>query len=116
VSRSVVAFLAMLLAAGSPAAAQTGRIEGSTETDGRYRISSVAAGTYALDVRRIGYRTRRVPGVAVTAGEAATADVRLFASPFQLDAVVVTGIVDPTQRKWGQVCAEQIRISREEFV
>ena len=64
--------------------------------DGRYVLNRVPAGTHRVQVRRLGFQFRDVPNVVVAAGERVTLDVRLRAAPLQLEAVVSTGVVDPT--------------------
>jgi TonB-linked SusC/RagA family outer membrane protein len=68
----------------------------STSDNGRFSISGVSAGTHTLETRRVGYRTARLPNVAVTAG--GTTDVTIRTSPIALtlEAVITTGVVDPT--------------------
>jgi TonB-linked SusC/RagA family outer membrane protein len=63
--------------------------------DGRYSIARVPAGTHTIQVRRVGYSPREVR-VTVAAGEAASLNVALRSAPLQLEAVVTTGVVDPT--------------------
>src|SRR5690606_37318310 len=53
-------------------------------------------GTHAIQVRRIGFIQRDVPGVVVTAGATTTLNVTLRSAPLQLQAAVTTGLVDPT--------------------
>jgi iron complex outermembrane receptor protein len=65
-----------------------------TGDDGRYRISGVAAGTYALRVTRIGQRAREVQNVVVQGGAEAAADVRLEGT-----AVALTGVVVSASRR-----------------
>jgi outer membrane receptor for ferrienterochelin and colicins len=65
-----------------------------TGDDGRYRISGLAAGTYALRVTRIGQRAREVPNVVVQGGAEAAADVRLEGT-----AVALTGVVVSASRR-----------------
>jgi outer membrane receptor protein involved in Fe transport len=84
--------------AGASVAIAATRWRATTGEDGRYRLEEVAAGTYTLTVRRIGYVTSTV-SVTVTADREATADVRLEVSVTPLDAVVVTGTVSPAQQK-----------------
>ena len=71
-------------------------IGGMSGAEGRYTITNVPAGTHTLEVRRLGYAPRQVPGIVVTAGGRTTADIRLRAAALQLEAVVSTGVVDPT--------------------
>jgi hypothetical protein len=72
------------------------RLGATSGADGRYTIVNVPAGTHTVLVRRLGFVQREIPGVAVTAGGRVTADVRLRATALQLEAVVTTGVVDPT--------------------
>src|SRR2546430_8309325 len=60
-----------------------------TRQDGQYRIPSVAAGRYTLQVRLIGYATVSQP-VSVAAGETAAVDFVLSEAAVPLEAVVVT--------------------------
>ena len=110
-----VGLVAALVAVGSPALAQTGRIDGTvtaaegarplpgvqvrvvgttagavTREDGAYTIT-VQPGTYTLRATRIGFAPDSVTGVVVTAGGSATADFRLQVSATQLQAVVSVG-------------------------
>ena len=65
-----------------------------TGDDGRYRISGLAAGTYALRVTRIGQRAREVQNVVVQGGAEAAADARLEGT-----AVALTGVVVSASRR-----------------
>ena len=69
-----------------------------TSEDGMYRIADVAAGSYTLAARRIGYSQVTRP-IAVAENEQVTADVTLEAAAGKLDQVVVTGTVAPTEVK-----------------
>jgi outer membrane receptor for ferrienterochelin and colicins len=117
--RSISRFLCLLFVTATTARAQTGAIAGrvtdSTTTaplsgatitalsgmsaagsatsgeDGSFRIVNLAAGTYVLSVRQLGYSERRVAGVRVEAGGTAQLDVRLSTTSTQLNPVVVTG-------------------------
>ena len=88
---------------GAALAGATVVVEGSRQSvttgqDGRYRIAGLAAGTYTLRARYIGY----APGVApvtVSAGQEATADFTLEKSVQRLDEVVTTGTLIPTEVK-----------------
>jgi len=71
------------------------RLGAVTDDAGRYTIVGVPDGTHTLEVRRLGFRALTVPNVRV-AGGAATADIRMSPAPLSLEAVVTTGVVDPT--------------------
>ncbi|HEY9448215.1 MAG TPA: SusC/RagA family TonB-linked outer membrane protein [Gemmatimonadaceae bacterium] len=72
------------------------RIGALTDAAGKYAINGVPAGTHSIETRRIGYAPKIVPNVSVTAGATATVDVQLKAAALTLEAVVTTGVVDPT--------------------
>ncbi|MBA3890216.1 MAG: SusC/RagA family TonB-linked outer membrane protein [Gemmatimonadaceae bacterium] len=72
------------------------RYGASTNDAGQYVIAGVPAGTYAVEGRRVGYRIGRAAGVAITSGASATVDLRMATVPLSLEAVVTTGVVDPT--------------------
>jgi TonB-linked SusC/RagA family outer membrane protein len=122
VNARAIVFALSILTLAAPAAAQTGQITGTvsdsvtgqpvanadvivvgtvhrtrTRDDGTYAIAGVVPGSYVLEVRRLGYQARRRPGVEVPAGGAVTADVRLAPSVFQLQEVVVTGVLGETE-------------------
>jgi outer membrane receptor protein involved in Fe transport len=90
-------------AGNTPLAGATVLVDGTRRTatagnDGRFRIGDVPAGTYTVRARYIGY----APGVAsvtVSAGQEATADFSLEKSAQQLNEVVTTGTVVPTEVK-----------------
>jgi TonB-linked SusC/RagA family outer membrane protein len=71
------------------------RLGATTDEAGRFTISGVADGTYTLEVRRLGFRALTVPNVRVTSGSA-TVELKLNPAPLTLEAVVTTGVVDPT--------------------
>ncbi|MGH7516864.1 MAG: TonB-dependent receptor [Gemmatimonadales bacterium] len=88
---------------GSSLVGATVTIEGTrrsatTDAEGRYRIGGLAPGGYTLRARYIGYTPAAV-SVMVGAGEEATADFALARSPHELDQVVVTGTIVPTELK-----------------
>jgi TonB-linked SusC/RagA family outer membrane protein len=120
--RSRHASLAWLVIVAVPLQAQTGRITGivtdstagrpvanaevsvvgtarraTTIETGAYAIDNVPAGTYVVAARRIGYVGARRGGVVVTADATTTVDFRLRVSVFQLQEVVVTGVVGETE-------------------
>ena len=122
-SRRLGLVLAALFAFGTAAGAQTttGRVTGtvvdsasgrplaavqvmvvgtrfgaSTNDAGQYAIAGVPAGTYMIEGRRVGYRVGRAANVVVTSGASATANLAMATIPLSLEAVVTTGVVDPT--------------------
>ncbi len=84
--------------AGATVVVQGTSHSATTGGDGRYRIADVAPGMYTVRARYIGY----APGTAsvtVSADQAATADLALEKSAQQLNEVVTTGTVVPTEVK-----------------
>ncbi|SNC77486.1 iron complex outermembrane recepter protein [Hymenobacter gelipurpurascens] len=80
---------------GQPAASVSVGIQGSsrgadTDANGNYRIGGLAAGTYSLGVRLIGFGAQE-RDVIVTAGQTTTQDFQLSESQQQLKEVVVEG-------------------------
>lgn len=73
-----------------------GRLGATSDAEGRYNINNVPAGTHVLDARRLGFRQISHPGVVVTAGNVTTVNLKLSAVALTLEAVVSTGVVDPT--------------------
>ncbi|MGQ0643824.1 MAG: TonB-dependent receptor domain-containing protein [Gemmatimonadaceae bacterium] len=67
--------------------ATTGVLSGA---NGGYRVSNLQPGTYTVQVSRIGFQMRRVPGVNVTAGGTATVDVPMTVIVTELNPVVTT--------------------------
>lgn len=66
--------------------------------DGRYRIGALPPGKYAVRARYIGYVPASID-VVVVPGEEVTADFALQRSAQELDQVVVTGTIVPTEVK-----------------
>jgi TonB-linked SusC/RagA family outer membrane protein len=88
-------------ASGRPLAAVQVLVSGTrfgtaTNDAGQYSIAGVPAGSYTLEGRRVGYRLARVANVRVTDGATVTADFRMTTVPLSLEAVVTTGVTDPT--------------------
>lgn len=80
---------------GAPVAAAQVQVAGLalgtvSADDGTYRISNVPVGTYTIVVRRIGYLERRLPGVTVSAGATATANIELRDNANLISAITVT--------------------------
>ena len=107
-------FLTWAVAVAGPAAAQQGTIAGTvrgagtgqvlpgvqvsvqevaagslTDQGGQFRFA-LPAGTYTVVVEMIGYTTRRVDGVSVTAGQTVTVSTVLESSAIALDPIQVT--------------------------
>jgi len=59
-------------------------------TDGRYVVEAVPAGTHTAAISLVGYTTRSIPGVSVTAGATATLDVTLQGATVQLEGLTVS--------------------------
>jgi outer membrane receptor protein involved in Fe transport len=70
----------------------------ATNDSGTYRFANVAVGTHTVSVRVVGYSfiERTTP---VGSGESVTVDFKLVKTASQLDQVVVTGTLIPTEVK-----------------
>ncbi len=62
----------------------------TTDESGRFAIRDVPAGSYTLEVRRIGHRPRSTPSVVVRPGEETRVDVVLALAPTELAPLVVS--------------------------
>ncbi|HUF70333.1 MAG TPA: SusC/RagA family TonB-linked outer membrane protein [Longimicrobiales bacterium] len=69
-----------------------------TDSDGRYLLQSVPAGTHSVTAQRIGYR-QAVQEVTVPAGALVTVDLSLSQTAIALDEIVVTGAGMGTERR-----------------
>jgi TonB-linked SusC/RagA family outer membrane protein len=67
------------------------RFNARTDAAGRYTIPDVPPGTYRVQAQIIGYGLGEVTGVAVTAGQTATADFHLTQMAVALEQIVVVG-------------------------
>jgi outer membrane receptor protein involved in Fe transport len=74
------------------------RWRATTGEDGSYRLADVAPGTYTLTASRIGY-AKQSKSVTVAAGQEVRTDLVLQAAATELEQVIVTGTVVPTERK-----------------
>jgi outer membrane receptor protein involved in Fe transport len=84
--------------AGATVVVEGTRQGATTGNDGRYRIGEVAAGTYTVRTRYIGYAPAS-GSVTVAGNGEATADFALEKSAQRLNEVVTTGTVVPTEIK-----------------
>lgn len=72
------------------------RAVGVTDNQGRYSIAGVPSGPRIIDARRIGYMPSVGRTVVVPEGGTVTADFKLREAALTLQAIVTTGVVDPT--------------------
>ncbi|NIR47163.1 carboxypeptidase-like regulatory domain-containing protein, partial [candidate division KSB1 bacterium] len=75
--------------------------------DGRYKITNVPPGTYAVQVSFIGYHSEAV-GIEVAANEEATANFSLTLDVFRGEEVVVTGLASRTSKAVAEVTVGRI--------
>lgn len=98
-----------LLPTGSRAA---GRLDTRTDDQGRYAFAVVPAGSYVIEARRLGYQPYTRGGIVVADGAVVTVDVAMARASLSLQALVSTGLVDPSSGTRvpftvGKVTAEQ---------
>jgi TonB-linked SusC/RagA family outer membrane protein len=72
------------------------RIGAVTDAQGRYSIGGVPAGPRIIDARRIGYVPSPPKTVTVPDGGTVTVDFTMREAALTLQAMVTTGVVDPT--------------------
>ena len=72
------------------------RIGAVTDARGRYNLVGVPAGVRVVEARRIGYQPAVVRGVTVPANGAVTVNLTMREVALTLQAIVTTGLVDPT--------------------
>lgn len=70
----------------------------TTGIAGTYRITGLAAGTYTVQARYIGFQATRIANVTVTAGGTATADADLEPAVVQLEQVLVSATRRPEKQ------------------
>lgn len=63
----------------------------STDIEGNFLISSIAAGTYNLQISYVGYQNSTIPDVVVENGKRITIDAKISDATSQLEEVVITG-------------------------
>jgi len=66
--------------------------QGKAGSDGSYRITGVAPGTYTVRVVNVGYGPREFPNTTVSAGGTVTVDAVLTQAPMRLEDVSVTTV------------------------
>ena len=66
-----------------------------TRADGRYAITGVSDGIYALEARRVGYQLGRQANVRVAGGAAVTVNFDVSQNTLQLSAITSSATVDP---------------------
>jgi len=71
----------------------------ATDANGRYTISGIEPGTYDLQVSFVGYETKRVSDVQVTANDTTYVDIALAGGQVGLAEVEVVGVGYGTQRR-----------------
>jgi outer membrane receptor for ferrienterochelin and colicins len=79
----------------------------SADQHGRFVMRNIPEGTYAIEIRYIGYRPEKLH-VVVTEGKESTLEVNLTETPFPLDEVVVTGSLTKHKLKDTPVITEVI--------
>jgi len=82
--------------AGVTVAVRGTNLTAVTREDGRYTIASVPPATYTIEARRLGYTATTRTGVVVAENQATTVDLVIQTAALQLQATVITGVVDPT--------------------
>lgn len=90
-------------ATGAPLATADISVEGvagltTTDKEGRYALHPLPPGTYKVRVRCIGYAPAAT-SISLSGTEDVTADFELERSTQELDQIVVTGTLIPTERK-----------------
>lgn len=72
------------------------RLGAVTDARGRYNLLNVPAGTRSVEARRIGYLPFIARNVTVAANGSVTVDIGMREVALTLQAIVTTGLVDPT--------------------
>ena len=76
--------------AGAQVIVSAAALSAESGADGRYTVTGVPAGTYVVQVYRLGFKAATFTGVTVAAGQVATLAVTLEAAAVQLGGVVVS--------------------------
>ena len=72
------------------------RLLARTTAEGRYTVNNVPAGTYSIEALRLGFRRVVRGNLVVVAGATLTYNMRMEPAALSLQAVVTTGVVDPS--------------------
>lgn len=72
------------------------RLSALSDDAGRFTILNVPVGAVTIEARRIGYQPGFARNVTIQAGQATNVTVRMQAAALSLQAIVSTGVVDPT--------------------
>ena len=72
------------------------RLAALTDANGRFTVLNVPVGTVTVEARRIVYQPAVARGVVITAGQSTNVELKLRAAALNLQAIVSTGVVDPT--------------------
>lgn len=86
-----------------------------TNIEGRYQILNVPSGIYIIRAVGLGYADEVQENVRVRSGQPTVVDLALRGSALELDAIVVTGVADPTSARRvpftvGRVSAEDLEV------
>jgi len=65
-------------------------IGAATDARGKFRISRISAGSYAVVFSMLGYQRTTVEGVSVVRGQARSLEISLRPVPLQIDPVIIT--------------------------
>lgn len=72
------------------------RIGAVSDARGRFNLVGVPVGARVVEARRIGYQPAVVRGITVPANGAVAVDIKMREVALTLQAIVTTGLVDPT--------------------
>jgi len=88
-------------ATGQPVAGAQVSVEGTrsgmmTQENGRFMLTNVPEGTWRVSVQHIAFARAHQDNVQVRPGETATVNFQLRTQVLSVEAIVATGVVDPT--------------------
>jgi len=85
----------------------------STNSEGKYLISNIPAGSYILKVRYVGYKST-TKKIAVKSGETLTLDFVLTSDVLGLSEVIVTGVANPVSKLQSSISISTLSIKEIE--